>query len=34
MPDTTADELLRASALDAVDARVLLAHALAGPARN
>lgn len=28
MPDTTADELLRASPLDAVDARVLLAYAL------
>ncbi|WP_175758647.1 peptide chain release factor N(5)-glutamine methyltransferase [Burkholderia ambifaria] len=28
MPDTTADDLLRASPLDAVDARVLLAYAL------
>ena len=28
MPDTTADALLRTSPLDAVDARVLLAHAL------
>ncbi|MBE0628504.1 MAG: protein-(glutamine-N5) methyltransferase, release factor-specific, partial [Burkholderia vietnamiensis] len=28
MPELTADDLLRASPLDAVDARVLLSHAL------